>query len=72
MELHIDELFKSFRLNTAGLAKVQNTRVAFTNMVEFLNQMGLDSREYAVAKAKLQEACMFAIAAISLQPGNQE
>lgn len=70
----IDPLFKGIPLNETGLAKALNVRLMFTDLKNGLeHQLGIgDGRSWSIIKTKLEEACMFAVKAVSLDPSNQE
>ncbi len=64
--------FESYKLNAAGMAKVQQTRLAFDDLLAQLSLSVLDGRYFSLTKTYLEQASMFAIKGISLDPNNQE
>jgi len=66
--------FRRVRLNTTGQAKVEEAAAALDDCLATLLRI-IDStptRETSIMRTKLEEACFFAIKAISKQPTNQE
>lgn len=74
-------MFKVHRLNEGGLKKAQEIADAFQKLVDTLESpdlcgtrvgnMPTVTREIAVVRTKLQEACFFANLALALKSENQ-
>ena len=52
--------FESKRLNPSGIAKAGELALAFDALLENLKTMCPESREFSIAKTKLEEASFFA------------
>lgn len=69
----MDPLFQSHKLNPGGLAKVEFTKNAFDDLLSNIKaHVPLQTREFSIVKTKLEEACMYAVKAIALDPANQK
>jgi hypothetical protein len=67
MSNNVHDLFKNQELNVEGMKKVRDLRVAFTDILGELDSIS-PGRELSIAYTKLEEACMFAIKAVSKDP----
>ena len=68
----INPLFSSVQLNTEGLMKVNNIRVAFTQLLDELESiLPGNSREISIIKTKLEEASFYAVKAVRNYEGNR-
>lgn len=68
----MDSLFKYRKLNTGGVAKAEFVTSSFEDLLSNISvHCNVASREFAIAKTKLEEACMFAKKSIALDPANQ-
>lgn len=65
----INPLFGYNRLNETGLQRTEAVRIAFTDLLEKLEQHCGPSREISLVRTKLEECSFFAINAIA---GNKE
>ena len=66
-------LFKVHRLNAAGMEKAKEIQGIFETAFYDLHKVcDPNSREFAVTKTKLEEACFFAKKAMAIQADNQE
>lgn len=66
-------LFKVYRLNASGMAKAQEIQTIFETTYYDLHKLcDPNSREFAVMKTKLEEACFFAKKAMAIQHENQD
>lgn len=73
--------FQTHRLNEAGIAKIEEVKRLFDNLVFSFTASSLDNdggspflppgRYLSIVKTKLEEACMFAVKAVSCDPANQ-
>ena len=71
--IEIRNEFKAHELNDAGAARVADVRKLFSvHLNNVSSVVGEGGREMAIVKTKLEEACMFAIRAISVQRENQK
>lgn len=69
-----DQLFAFHKLNEQGQRRAQAIAKAYDNLLmELHRQVGVGSlsREYSIAKTKLEESCFFAKKAMALQLHNQ-
>lgn len=64
--------FQSSELNAYGKEKAADIREAFSECLTRVQCCIGDSRERSIVVTKLQEACMFAIRAISVQAEYQQ
>lgn len=68
----INPLFSSTKLSERGLEHVENIRVAFTKLLETLEEeIPGNSREISIIKTKLEEAGMYAVKAVRNYEGNR-
>jgi hypothetical protein len=67
----MDPLFQVHRLNPGGQAKAQFIANAFDDLLSHITNITAPSREVAIVKTKLEEACFFAKKAIANHPENQ-
>jgi hypothetical protein len=65
-------MFKSHMLNEAGKIKAREVGDAFEQLLTELSARGVDGRELAIVKTKLEEACFFAKRSIATKPENQQ
>jgi len=68
----IDPLFSSIKLNRVGINEIGRIRLAFTDLLDILNVLCKDGREFSIVKTKLEEASFFAIKSASMNEDNQE
>lgn len=71
----IDGLFAFHKLNASGIVKAQDIANAFHNLLVDLDIAvgpGAKSREFALVRTKLEEACFYAKKAMACVPENQE
>jgi hypothetical protein len=67
----ISPLFSSVKLNEKGLTKVDSIRIAFSYLLETLeNELPGNSREMSIVKTKLEEASFYAVKAVRNYIGN--
>ena len=66
-----DPLFEVHRLNEDGLKKAAEIAEAFTELLGDLAMWCPASREWSIAKTKLEEAAFFAKKAMATAPENQ-
>ncbi len=59
--------FQGHELNEHGKAKVDDIREAFSECLSRVQACVGDCRERSIVVTKMQEACMFAIRAVSVQ-----
>ncbi len=65
--------FASHTLSTAGGQKIRDVREAFDTLLNRLIEIEAPtSREMAITKTKLEEACFFAVKAVAINPANQQ
>ncbi len=65
-------MFEVHQLNEAGLAKAKQVMASFQALlIDLEDCCGKDSREMAIARTKLEEACFFAKRAMAVQRQNQ-
>jgi hypothetical protein len=61
----INPLFSAVKLNELGLMKVNNIRVAFTQLLDALECiLPGNSREMSIIKTKLEESSFYAVKAV--------
>jgi len=65
-------MFETYLLNEDGKQAVNLVRSAFHDMIGKLNHLCPKGREYAIVQTKLEEACFFAVKAVSMDEKNQE
>ncbi len=71
-EENMDPLFQVHRLNEQGLQRAEAIAAIFEKTLAALTyQCGNGSREWALVRTKLEEACFFAKKAMSADPANQ-
>jgi hypothetical protein len=71
--------FQSHRLSPEGINKVERVKHMFNYLLESLtcincteHQVSIPQGRYlSIVKTKLEEACMFAVKAVSCDPANQ-
>ena len=71
----MDSLFEVHKLNEVGLKKAAMIAECFNELVWKLGEMGDGStktREFAITRSKLEEACFYAKKAMALQRENQQ
>ena len=69
----INPLFGTKKLNALGIQTVAEIRLDFeTLLCQLHNRLGTSGREVAIVRTKLEEACMYAVKAVSLDPRYQE
>lgn len=68
----MDALFKSHRLNEAGMKKAQEIGSLFDELGLGLAERCPTSREYSLARTHLEQACFYAKKAVAQLPENQE
>jgi hypothetical protein len=65
--------FKAYKLNAQGIMAIEELRAKFSILLDYLEYFcSASTREFSIAKTKLEEALFFANKAISLNPENQE
>lgn len=65
--------FRTHNLNDAGAEKTEEIRKAFSELLANVERIvPAPSRERSLVATKLQEACMFAVRAVSVLPENQK
>lgn len=68
----MSDLFKYHRLNPGGYAKCEFVGSAFDDLLSNIEtHCPANTREFAIVKTKLEEACFFAKKAIAIDPENQ-
>lgn len=68
----INPLFSAVKLNEEGLMKVNNIRVAFTQLLDELESiLPGNSREMSIIKTKLEESSFYAVKAVRNYEGNR-
>ena len=72
MNEEIHELFKLNLPTDETISKTFTTRLLFSKLLNRLNEMGLESREYSLAVTKLQESFMWTQAAINQNKRKEE
>lgn len=71
--IDIRKEFTAHELNETGVARVADVRKLFSVHLNNLSSVvGEGGREMSIVKTKLEEACMFAIRAVAVQPENQK
>lgn len=68
----VSSLFATRKLNTQGIQAVGVVRLGFDILLSLLEQKACPSREFSIAKTKLEEACMYTVKAITLERSYQE
>lgn len=69
----MEPLFEAYPLTSQGQGKVARVREAFSAVLQALiAECGPSGREIALVRTKLEEACFYAIRAISTRTENQE
>lgn len=68
----MDPLFEVHMLNDVGKEKARNIAEAYNSLLGTLKNHCPDSREFSVAKTKLEESCFFAKKSIANVPENQQ
>jgi hypothetical protein len=68
----VNPLFGHWKLTSAGLARVEHIRQNFEHLLLVVEKNSSPGREQSIARTKLEEACMFAIKAVCIDPLNQE
>lgn len=68
----INPEFQVHRLNKGGLAKAEEITAWFDELLENLKPYVPDSRELALVRTKLEEACFYARKGVAKQIANQE
>ncbi len=70
----MSDLFKFHKLTPTGQIHAQEIALAFDTLLAALTEHGcaVNSREFAVTKTKLEEACFFAKKSMAVQPEFQE
>ncbi len=70
--------FQTHRLNAEGIKKVERVKGLFDEFLRDLTEESLTpdiqlppGRHLSIVKTKLEEACMFAVKAVSCDPANQ-
>lgn len=58
-------------LNETGIISTTVIREGFSRLNDLLENRVMPSREYSLCLTKLEEACMFAIKGVSVDPANQ-
>jgi hypothetical protein len=71
MSVEILPEFASFKLNPAGIARVDLVRLAFSSLLLTLQAACPEGRHFSVTKTKLEEACFFAVKSICVDPDYQ-
>lgn len=70
----MNELFKAYKLNEKGMEKAKGIAEKFNHLflelyADFLENN--ESREWSIAKTKLEEACFYTKKAMAKMPWNQ-
>lgn len=68
----MNELFTFHKLNTTGIENAKKISMAFDILLNRLNEICPQTREFSIAKTKLEESCFFAKKAMACQIENQE
>lgn len=69
----MDPLFKVHMVNSAGKEKAQRIAQTFENCLSNLRMICPENtREFAIVKTKLEEACFFAKKSMANVPENQQ
>lgn len=64
--------FQVHMLNETGKEKAGKIANAFNTLLEELKQLCPETREFSLARTKLEEACFFAKKAMANAPGNTD
>jgi hypothetical protein len=67
----VSPLFQSHRVNAEGARNLELVAESFDSLLLYLSKLCPDSREFSIAKTKLEEACFFARKAVANCPENQ-
>jgi hypothetical protein len=67
-----EKLFRFTKLNGEGLHKAQTIADIFATCLNALERECPESREFSIVKTKLQEACFFAMTAMTSLSENQD
>lgn len=65
-------LFQFHKLNEQGQLKAKAIQGVFEEALFKLDNIVTYSREYAICRTKLEEACFYAKKAMAIQPENQD
>lgn len=68
----VSPLFQFHKLNASGIVKANAVGLSFADLLEKLESICPQGREFAIVKTKLEEACFFAKKSVATQPDNQE
>lgn len=72
MEPKIRKEFTVHKLNDVGMGRAKGLASTFTDFLDNLEAMcGVDGREMAIVRTKLEEASYYAKRAIAVKPENQ-
>lgn len=66
------QLFEVHKLNEKGFKKAELIARSFSILLDNLEGVCREGREFAIAKTKLEEACFFAKKAMLSDPMNQD
>lgn len=64
--------FAVHKLNDLGFEKAAIIRDSFDCLLNVLDQVCVEGREFSIAKTKLEEACFFAKKAMAINLNNQD
>lgn len=64
--------FAIYKLNEVGMKKAEELRDHFDTLLEKLETICPDSREFSIVKTKLEEAAFFAKKSIAVSPLNHQ
>jgi hypothetical protein len=67
---YMNKEFTFHLLNDAGKEKAMKIAEVFDSLLDQLNELCPQGREFAIAKTKLEEACFFAKKAMASYPAN--
>lgn len=70
-EIRLNKEFKVYKLNDEGIDKAVEIAVVFDNLLNQLEMLCSEGREFSIVKTKLEEACFFAKKSIAVDPANQ-
>ncbi len=68
----MNQEFTSHRLTVNGIAKINEIKRGFDSLLNLVGATAPDNREFSIVRTKLEEACFFAVKAVSVEPENQE